>query len=547
MPTSAMTRPIGGTDPGSSFLEPEAVWNTGLNAAEAQFAVAKSSLVTIYHPEEVALAPDRMAVISDADGIALTYGELDERANQFAHYLRNAGLRGGDDAVAVLMDNDLHFFEVLSGIERSGASYASVNYDLTASVIRYIVENSGAAVLVTTTRLAGLAATVIGDRPPNLRHVLVVEGHSGEDSDVFAHGFERYQDVVRPMPTSPVDDPNLDGNTWINYTSGSTGLPKSVRFNSSGLALMGSLPTTLVDGMVGDQRTIYLAPSPLYHNLPGMISLLVHRRGGTVVVLRDFAPENVLAAIERYHITHSMMPPSLLVALSKLPAELQHRYSTASLRGVVHDAAPCSPAIKAFMIQWWGSIINEFYGASDAGGATFITSSEWLDHPGSVGRPVVGNLDIRNSDGQPVSAGEVGDIWFGGNSTESEDDSVQWRNTGDVGYRDADGYLYHLDRRSNVVMVDGICYYPEQIEHALIAHPRVADVAVLGLDPESPGELTAVVEPLEWAAVAELSDELTRFCVDQLTAPLAPICIRFIEHLPRAATGKLYRKQIELP
>ena len=310
---------------------------------------------------------------------------------------------------------------------------------------------------------------------------------------------------------------------------------------------MDEAPPTLLETLVGGQDTVYLVRSPVYHNLPGMISTLVHRVGGTVVVVRDFAPDNVLAAIERYGVTHSMMPPSLLVGLSKLPADVQYRYSTATLRGVVHDAAPCAPAIKKFMIDWWGPVINEFYGAWDVGGATFITGKEWLDHPGSVGKPVVGDLEIRNKDGQPATAGEVGEIWFGMNSGEADDKSTQWHNTGDVGYCDADGYLHHVDRQSNVITMDGIRYYPEQMEHVLIAHPRVADVAVLGPRPELPAELTAVVQPLDWPTSGELSDELTQFCDDRLPPPQAPIRIRFTEHLPRAATGKLYRNQIELP
>ena len=142
---------------------------------------------------------------------------------------------------------------------------------------------------------------------------------------------------------------------------------------------------------------------------------------------------------------------------------------------------------------------------------------------------------------------EVGEIWFGMNSVEAEDKSTQWHNTGDVGYCDVEGYLHHVDRQSNVITVDGIRYYPEQMEHVLSAHPRVADVAVLGPRPDLPAELTAVVQTLDWPASGELSDELTQFCDDRLPPPQAPIRIRFTDHLPRAATGKLYRNQIELP
>lgn len=348
-------------------------------------------------------------------------------------------------------------------------------------------------------------------------------------------------------------DAELAKDAVLMYTSGSTGRPKPVWYASGAVDIDKQFPTRLRETMIGDEHSVYLAGSPLYQGLPAVISSLVHRAGGTVVLVRDFDPTTVLATIERFGITHTIVPPSLMTNLSKLNPEVRQRYDVSTLRGVLHDMAPCPPATKRAMIEWLGPIVNEFYGASDVGGFTFITEDEWLAHPGSVGRAGVGNVVIVDDDQEPLPAGQIGEICFGDGSLSTANvDGPQpesrpaVRRTGDLGYLDDSGYLYHVDRRANVAVIGERTWYPEQIEHVVIPHPSVADVVVIG-PVQAGAELTAVVQPLSGVAPsADLARELLQYYHDCTAQPHAPLRIQFTERLPRAATGKVYRNQIHI-
>ena len=282
----------------------------------------------------------------------------------------------------------------------------------------------------------------------------------------------------------------------------------------------------------------------------------VHRMGGTVVVMERFDPVAYLELVERHHITHSQLVPTMFVRMLKLDDDVRTRYDLSSLEFVVHAAAPCPPEVKRQMIEWWGPIILEYYSSTEGAGATFITSEEWLAHPGSVGKPINGVPHVIDDDGNEVGVGEIGTLWFEGTNqfeyhndpekTASAYNNKGWTSVGDVGYIDPDGFVFLTDRKSFMIISGGVNIYPQESENLLITHPAVADVAVFGVPNAEMGEeVKAVVQPKDWdAARPELAEELLAFCRASLAGYKCPRSVDFERELPRLDTGKLYKRQL---
>ncbi|MBW1883208.1 MAG: AMP-binding protein, partial [Deltaproteobacteria bacterium] len=304
-------------------------------------------------------------------------------------------------------------------------------------------------------------------------------------------------------------------------------------------------------------ETVYLSPAPLYHSAPLRFTMSICRLGGTTIILERFDAENALAAIEKHRVTLSQWVPSMFVRMLKLPEAVRRRYDVSSQQVVLHAAAPCPVPVKEQMIEWWGPVITEYYGATEANGATSIDSEDWLAHRGSVGKPTFGVLHIVDDDGAELPAGEIGTIYFeGGVDFSYHNDPGKtagaklgngWATVGDVGYVDAEGYLFLTDRKSNMIISGGVNIYPQETENLLITHPKVADVAVFGVPNESFGEeVKAVVQPMDWSeAGPQLEKELIDFCVQNLSKIKCPRSIDFDRQLPRAETGKLYKRRLK--
>jgi long-chain acyl-CoA synthetase len=492
-------------------------------------------------------APTRPAVILGTDGSVVTYQQLDERSNQLAHYLRRIGLRSGD-VVAALLPNDEHFHVVAWAVRRSGMYLTPVNTHLTIDEIAYIVADSGARVLIASAALADLAEGLDAATLPRLEERLLI----GDGLP----GWTAYDDVVAPEPTTALPD-EAEG-AILQYSSGTTGQPKGVaRPIDGGPMRLQADPTVPFLQAIGfGEGDVYLSPAPLYHSAPAFWTMAVQRLGGTVVVMERFDPEQFLALIERHRVTHTQVVPTMLVRLLKLPAEQRLRYDTSSLRSVVHAAAPCPVPIKHQVIEWLGPIISEFWSSTEGAGATFVTAPEWLEHPGTVGRPMMGKLHIADDDGRELAPGEPGQIWCeGGAAFEYLNDPDKtagtcneqgWRTVGDVGYLDEDGYLFLTDRKAYMIISGGVNIYPQEAESVLVTHPRVLDAAVFGIPDEEMGEqVKAVVQPLDWSdAGEELEAELIAYCRQHLAGYKCPRSIDFRRELPRSDTGKLYKRRL---
>ncbi len=482
-----------------------------------------------------------------ATGETVTYGELDARSNQVAHLLRSRGVRAGD-AISIFMDNNARYYEVLWGAQRSGVRFTCISSKLTAGEVEYIVDDSGSKVLIASAAM-GDVAQELAPRIPGVT-LFMVGGASGS--------YEDFEAARAAMPTTPVADESA--GAAMLYSSGTTGRPKGVKRAAADMPQPIDTPSPLAllsQALFGmDAETVYLSPAPLYHAAPLGWSMGVHALGGTVVMMERFDAEQALADIEKYKVTSAQWVPTHFVRMLKLPAETRARYDMSSLKSVFHAAAPCPIPVKEQMIAWWGPIIGEYYAGTEGNGFCFITSQEWLLKKGSVGRGLTASVRICDEDGLELPARAEGTVYFEGggefeyhNAPEKTAESrnkLGWTTLGDVGWLDEDGYLFLTDRKSFMIISGGVNIYPQEIENLLIAHPKVADVAVVGAPHEEMGEqVVAVVQPAEGVEPGDdLAAELSAFARANLSHVKAPRRIDFMAELPRHATGKLYKRLI---
>ncbi len=307
-------------------------------------------------------------------------------------------------------------------------------------------------------------------------------------------------------------------------------------------------------GLYGfNEGDVYLSPAPLYHAAPAGWTDAVLRLGGTAVVMDRFDPVETLRAIERFHVTHVQFVPTHLIRLLKLPAAERSRFDLSSLRYAVHAAAPCPPEVKRAAIEWLGPVVYEYYSGSEGAGFCAIGPEEWLAHPGSVGRSLLGAVHIVGEDGKELGPHQTGQIWFESASRfEYHDDPAKtaeayndrgWSTLGDVGLVDDEGYLYITDRVSNMVISGGVNIYPREVEDVLVGHPDVADVAVVGVaDPDFGEAVRAIVESAGRPPSAEFERELIEYCTARLSKFKCPRSVVFLPELPRLPTGKLAKR-----
>lgn len=489
--------------------------------------------------------PDKPAFVMTASGEVVTYRELEERSNRGAQLFRSLGLRVGD-GVAIFMENNVHYLPLCWAAQRAGLYYTCISSRLTAGEVEYIVKDCGAKVFVTS-RAMGAVAADLAERLPDVRRYVV--GGALE-------GYASFEDAVRGMPAVPIADetPGAD----MLYSSGTTGRPKGVKRELLGGALTDPQPFLMLAKMLYsfDESTTYLSPAPLYHAAPLRYTMTVLRLGGTALVMEHFDPEDALRQIERHRATHSQWVPTMFVRMLKLPEETRRRYDVSSLKVAIHAAAPCPIPTKRQMIEWWGPVIHEYYAGTEGNGFCAITSEEWLAHPGSVGRSLLGQAHILRDDGTEADVGEAGTIYFAdGPVFEYHNDAAKtaearnergWSTLGDVGYLDADGYLYLTDRKAFMIISGGVNVYPQEAENVLIGHPKVADVAVIGVPNEDFGEeVKAVIQPMSWEdATPALAEELIAYCREHLSPIKCPRSVDFERELPRHPTGKLYKRLI---
>jgi acyl-CoA synthetase (AMP-forming)/AMP-acid ligase II len=491
--------------------------------------------------------PDQPAIIMGATGQTASYGEFDARCNRVAQFLRAAGLQRGDH-ISVFMENSIRMLEIEGGAERVGLYYTLINTYLAPDEVAYIIANSRSRLLFSSAARQPVAAAAAA-QCPGLERMLMT------GSGVLPAGWESYQDVIADLPGDPVPDESL--GAAMLYSSGTTGQPKGVLRDLPTNLPGDALPVmSFVSAMFGFRPGMtYLNPAPLYHSAPQASVSASLRIGATTVVMEHFDPEQWLALVERYRVTHCQMVPVMFTRLLRLPAEIRSRYDTSSLECIVHAAAPCPVHVKQAIISWLGPIVTEYYGATEANGFTFCDSAQWLAHPGTVGRPILGELLILDEDGAACPTGTDGTIWFRGatafryfrdpaKTADGRSGDGAASTVGDVGHVDSDGYLYLTDRKSYMIISGGVNIYPQETENLLSSHPAVLDVAVIGVPNADLGEeVKAVVQLADPAAAGPgLAQELIDYSRARLAHFKCPRTVDFVDELPRYPTGKLYKR-----
>jgi acyl-CoA synthetase (AMP-forming)/AMP-acid ligase II len=498
------------------------------------------------HPfHHAANQPDTPAIIMAGSGETLTYVQMEAQSNRIAHLLRGLGLVRGD-TIAILMHNEIDFLPICWAAQRAGLVYVAMSTKLTADEAGYIAQDSSAKAIFCSPALAEVTVAATPTLSPAARFC----------TGAGAPGCTRLHDAVHNMPTTRIADEST-GRDML-YSSGTTGRPKGVR---------GPLPEGPIDqvdalsGMVAALYQFapgmkYLSPAPLYHAAPLRYCMSVHKFGGTVVVMEKFDPEAYLALVEKHHITHSQLVPTMFVRMLKLPEDVRTKYDLSSVKVAIHAAAPCPVDVKHAMIAWWGPVIFEYYSATEGAGFTAISPQEWLARPGSVGKSILGEIRVLDDDGNRLGPNEVGRIFFhgGGNFSYHNDPektaSVMGEHGatfGDIGRVDEEGYLFLTDRAAFMIISGGVNVYPQEAENTLISHPEVADVAVFGIPDEVMGEAVhAVVQPRDMGrAGPDLEAELIAYVRERLSHVKCPKRIDFRAELPRHDTGKLYKRLLK--
>jgi long-chain acyl-CoA synthetase len=507
------------------------------------------------YPGEYATAQaDIPAFIMADSGEVVSYGEYEARCNRLAHLLREQGLQRGDH-YSIFMENNSRYLEACGAGERSGLYYTCVNSYLTADELAYILNNSESQILITSEASLAVAMEAIKQCPAVALCIIV----DGATNNLCASDRTLNLDkATSGFPDTPILDQSC-GSAML-YSSGTTGQPKGILRPLPEEPPEHLIPVAsfMMQVMQFRPGQMYLSPAPLYHAAPHISVNLTLRLGGTVIIMERFDPQIYLMLVEKYQVTHSQLVPTMFSKMLKLPEQLRMKYDLSSLEVAIHAAAPCPIPIKQQMIEWWGPIIIEYYGATEGLGFAVCNSEEWLAHPGTVGRVVFGDLHILDEQLQPCALGEHGTLWFETASefeyfndpdrtAQAQSENGERSTVGDIGYLDSDGFLHLSDRAAFMIISGGVNIYPQESENLLITHPKVADAAVFGVpNVEFGEEVKAVIELMpSYTPSDALAQELIAFCRDHLAYMKCPRSIDFDPKLPRLPTGKLYKRELK--
>jgi len=487
------------------------------------------------------------------------HAEVADRAARIAGGFERLGVKQRN-SVCILMRNDIAFIETAYGAMRLGAYGVPVNWHFKPEEINYILQDSAARVLVGHADLLhqlrgaipeGVAVLSVPTPPEILATYRIDRDHLATPG--FAIDFESW--LAQQMP---YDGPVVPQPQNMVYTSGTTGHPKGVRRDAPTPRQIAAAERlrALIYGLKPGVRT--LLPGPLYHSAPNSFGLRAGRLGGAMVLMPRFDAEEFLRLVEAESIDTIFMVPTMFVRLLKLPQTVREKYDISSLRHVVHAAAPCPADVKLAMLDWWGPVISEYYGSTEASALTYATAADALKKPGTVGK-ILDSVELRflGDHGELLPQGEIGEIYSRAADTpgftyhnkpekRAEIERDGFITSGDVGYIDADGYVFICDRKRDMVISGGVNIYPAEIEAALHGIAGVHDCAVFGIPDEEFGEaLMAVVEPqaggtLDAGAIrARLKTVLADYKV--------PKHIEIQNNLPREDSGKIFKRRLRDP
>jgi long-chain acyl-CoA synthetase len=490
-----------------------------------------------------AAQPDATAVV-DPDGSEHSFAAVNGNANRLARLLRARGLKAGD-AVALICSNRVEFVEVLAACLRAGLRLTPVNWHLTADEIGYIVADCEAKAVIAEGRAPVAQAMA---QAPDVAIRLSVGG--------AIDGFESYADAIAGHDAADLPDPVLGGT--MMYTSGTTGRPKGVHRPNPPVVLQA------IYALRGYTQPdcVQLCAGPAYHAAPLTFDVQAAMATGTPLVFLDkWDSEAVLRTIHDRRVTHMHLVPIMFQRLMTLPDDVKARYPVDHVRYVVHGAAPCPPEVKLAMIEWFGPVLSEYYAGSEGGAGFTIDSHDWLKKPGSVGkRPALLQVRIIGEDGRDCPPGQPGTIYHqlppGGGFPYFKDAAKTAKGRvddfftmGDVGYFDADDFLFLTGRDAETIISGGVNIYPQEIDNELIKHPAVSDSATVGVPHAEWGEQVRGVVQLNPGFVPsdELREEILAHARLHLPAYKVPRGLDFAADLPRSEAGKIQRNKVRAP
>jgi long-chain acyl-CoA synthetase len=492
-------------------------------------------------PELLELDPEAIAI--DDLSARRTWSELDDRVARLRALFADAGLAAGDH-VAMVMDNRVEFVELTLAALTSGIWLTPVNWHGTTDDVAYVVDDCGARLVFTTPENAAMARDASGGRQ------VLVAGTELDDR----------LDALAPARLDPAGVPGAN----MFYTSGTTGRPKGVRRGrqrdlATQLAALRKAGAVL--GLDGGGP--HLVTGPLYHAAPLGFAVMDLLQGASMIVMPSFDPTRTLTLIAEHRVRNTHLVPTMFVRLLRLDDAECEAFDGASLSTVLHGAAPIAPSVKRAMIEWWGPVLVEYWGASEGGVVTLVGSEEWLTRPGTVGRPTASHEVFAGADdGTRLPPGEEGLLWCRNTATdvvfEYHNDEEKTAGVtrgpgtytiGDVGRVDDDGYVYLADRASNMIISGGVNIYPAEIEAVLVEHPAVSDAAVFGIPDDEWGEsVRAAIElTTGFDPTAAVEEDILRHTRARLARFKVPRSIEFHEQLPRAPTGKLATRVLRDP
>jgi acyl-CoA synthetase (AMP-forming)/AMP-acid ligase II len=476
---------------------------------------------------QAALVPDQPAVI-DPEGERRTFAELEALANRLAQGLAGLGLAGGDPVIWC-GPNSVEVLIVLHAARKAGLVAVPLAYRFTADEMRYVIADSGAAVVLVDAEQAERIAAVRAELPA-VREVVVFDSPQWH--------------ALLDGPAEPPPPPDGTGGSMI-YTSGTTGKPKGAVRGPTDPEATRTLAATL---RLRPHEEVHLTTGPLYHSGPLAWALLTHALGGTVVLLRRFDATRWVELVQEYRVTNTFTAPTPLKRIVSLPDDVLVRADLSSMRSLVVNAAPVPYALKREVIERFGDgFLFEVYGSTELGVDAVLPPEEQLTRPGSCGKALSGvELRVVDAEGTELPPGEPGVLRVRSHTTFSgyhgrERLADGWKTVGDIAHLDADGFVYIRDRPGDLVITGGMNVYPVEVEAVLHEHPDVLDVAVYGLPSVEWGETVhAAVVPRDGRALD--IDALEAHVAQRLADYKRPRTWQVRAALPRTESGKLLKR-----
>ncbi|MBT4486985.1 MAG: AMP-binding protein [Rhodospirillaceae bacterium] len=467
---------------------------------------------------------------------------------------------GDGDSFATFMRNDIAMLETKIAGNLAGAYAVPVNWHATAEEAGYMFTDSGAKVIIIhADLLPGVAShlppgvpVVVCATPPEIGGAYGALPELCEVPDGMVD-YEVWRDGFEPL----TGQPPLERGSMI-YTSGTTGNPKGVRREPTSADRQARIVELALRSFGIRPGGTVAMTGPMYHSAPGAYASIAMALGNDIHLLPRFDPEGLLQAIDEHKISHMHVVPTMFMRMLRLPEAVKAKYDLSSLVHVIHGAAPCPPEAKKRMIEWWGDVIFEYYGSTEAGIVTVVNSVDWMTKPGTVGRPLDGTtVRIYDDDANILSTGESGEIYMTMNDlsdftyhnkddkrAEIERDGMV--TNGDVGYVDEDGYVFLNDRKRDMIISGGVNIYPAEIEAALQDMPGVQDCAVFGIPHEDFGEsIAAAIEPQPGASLTP--EGVKEYLKLHISAYKVPREVTFHDAMPREDTGKIFKRKLRQP